>query len=271
VKIYKLARFLAKKTIQNSESIFNKKASIQALKKLTRIHIFASTKIQTIMTGIRHHILTIFFFLLILPVKAQEERASANERVDHFSTYATLITRQDSTLVFVTDEQDTLTLSLPSRQNNNTYRIGDLRPKNRFAIIIHTTNYPSCLFSYVNLTQLLGRWISTTNGNTLYFSPDRQLKGHSSVVLESYRIDPYWGYVLVKFSYFYPAEDGYFGRGDSETVLDIKELTDTKLDVVLKLSYLAYIRKNDWHMEYRRETITEHQAFMLKQYGIKLK
>ena len=203
------------------------------------------------MTGIRHHILTIFFFLLILPVKAQEARASANERVDHFSTYATLITRQDSTLVFVTDEQDTLTLSLPSRQNNNTYRIGDLRPKNRFAVIIHTTNYPSCLFSYVNLTQLLGRWISTTNGNTLYFSPDRQLKGHSSVV--------------------YPAEDGYFGRGDGETVLDIKELTDTKLDVVLKLSYLAYVRKNDWHMEYRRETITEHQAFMLKQYGIKLK
>lgn len=270
MKIYKLARFLAKKTIQNSESIFNKKASIQALKKPTRIHIFASTKIQTIMTGIRHHILTIFFFLLILPVKAQEARASANERVDHFSTYATLITRQDSTLVFVTDEQDTLTLSLPSRQNNNTYRIGDLRPKNRFAIIMHPIDYPSSLFSYVNLTQLLGRWISTANGKTLYFSPDRKLTGHSSVVLESYRVDPYWGYVLVKFSYFYPVENGTFGRGDGEVVLDIKELTDTKLDVVLLLSKLAYVKKKDWHMKFRRETRAEHQTFMLKQYGIKL-
>ena len=222
------------------------------------------------MTGIRHHILTIFFFLLILPVKAQEARASANERVDHFSTYATLITRQDSTLVFVTDEQDTLTLSLPSRQNNNTYRIGDLRPKNRFAIIMHPIDYPSSLFSYVNLTQLLGRWISTANGKTLYFSPDRKLTGHSSVVLESYRVDPYWGYILVKFSYFYPVENSTFGRGDGEVVLDVKELTDTKLDVVLQLSKLAYVKKKDWHMKFRRETRAEHQTFMLKQYGIKL-
>lgn len=215
-------------------------------------------------------ILTAFFLFLILPIKAQDVCESANTSAYYFSTYATLISKQNTSLVFVTDERDTLTLSLLSRQQANMYRIGDLRPNDRFAIIMHPIDYPSSLFSYVNLTQLLGRWISTANGKTLYFSPDRKLTGHSSVVLESYRVDSYWGYVLVKFSYFYPVENGTFGRGDGEVVLDVKELTDTKLDVVLQLSKLAYVKKKDWHMKFRRETRAEHQTFMLKQYGIKL-
>ena len=53
----------------------------------------------------------------------------------------------------------------------------------------------------------------------------------------------------MNFDHFYPAGDGTYRRTDGEALLEVKELTDTTLDVVLKLSDLSYIKLDDWAHE----------------------
>ena len=73
----------------------------------------------------------------------------------------------------------------------------------------------------------------------------------------------------MKFDHFYPAGDGTDGRTDGEAFLEVKELTDSTLDVVLKLSDLYKSKLDDWHMKYRCQTPEERQNELLKHYGVR--
>ena len=73
----------------------------------------------------------------------------------------------------------------------------------------------------------------------------------------------------MKFHYFYPTGRGTYGIEESETLLEVKELTDTTLDVVLKLSDLYKRKLDDWHMKYRCQTPDERQKELLKRYGVR--
>ena len=207
--------------------------------------------------------------LFCLATSAFSQREAVIGIAPDYSSYATLISQQDTSLVFVTDQRDTVSLTILKKPWKMMSRIGTLRPGDRYAIVVHPDGLPGVVFSYLNITQLQQRWISLTDGNRLDFLPGGRLRGSSSVALKNYRIDDYWGTIFVNFDHFYPAGDGTYRRTDGEALLEVKELTDTTLDVVLKLSDLSYIKLDDWHMKYRCQTPEERQKELLKRYGVR--
>ena len=207
--------------------------------------------------------------LFCLATSAFSQREAVIGISPDYSSYATLISQQDTSLVFVTDQRDTISLTILKKPWKMMSRIGTLRPGDRYALIVQADDLPGVVYSYVNLTQLQQRWISLTDGNTLVFSPGGGLCGSASVSLDNYRIDNFFGTIFVKFHYFYPTGRGTYGIEESETLLKVKELTDSTLDVVLKLSDLYKSKLDDWHMKYRCQTPEERQNELLKRYGVR--
>ena len=127
--------------------------------------------------------------LFCLATSAFSQREAVIGIAPDYSSYATLISQQDTSLVFVTDQRDTVSLTILKKPWKMMSRIGTLRPGDRYALIVQADALPGVVYSYVNLTQLQQRWISLTDGNTLVFSPGGGLCGSASVSLDNYRID----------------------------------------------------------------------------------
>ena len=127
--------------------------------------------------------------LFCLATSAFSQREAVIGISPDYSSYATLISQQDTSLVFVTDQRDTVSLTILKKPWKMMSRIGTLRPGDRYALIVQADALPGVVYSYVNLTQLQQRWISLTDGNTLVFSPGGGLCGSASVSLDNYRID----------------------------------------------------------------------------------
>ena len=121
-------------------------------------------------------LLCLLFLLPLLSVRAQVVAVQVAE-MKRTDFYGSILSCQDSTFTFVTDEHDTLRFAIPTEPDYDHRRVGALRAGDRYCLLARTGDYPLEVDAYLNLSQLLGRWLDDDAHKFLLFRADGTMNG----------------------------------------------------------------------------------------------
>ena len=197
-----------------------------------------------------------FFFLLpLLSLRAQVVAVQVAE-MKRTDFYGNILSCQDSTFTFVTDERDTLRFAIPTEPDYDHRRVGALRAGDRYCLLARTGDYPLEVDAYLNLSQLLGRWLDDDAHKFLLFRADGTI------------VQLGW-FLRAKVAAFEPVAGGFKEVETGPLGLIIDELTDTTLRFHLSPSSDATIFGcREWSYAFRRQTRAERRDELRRDFGV---
>ena len=219
-------------------------------------------------------LLCLLFLLPLLSVRAQVVAVQVAE-MKRTDFYGSILSCQDSTFTFVTDEHDTLRFAIPTEPDYNHRRVGALRAGDRYCLLARTGDYPLEVDAYLNLSQLLGRWLDDDAHKFLLFRADgtmngsRHFVGRNYFYFERFSMAQLGWFLRAKVSAFEPVDGGAREVETGLLGLIIEELTDTTLRFRLSPSSDATIfGRRDWTHTFRRQTRAERRDELRRDFGV---
>ena len=216
-------------------------------------------------------------FLFLLPLLSLHAQVVVVQVAEMKRTdfYGNILSCQDSTFTFVTDERDTLRFAIPAEPDYNHRRVGALRAGDRYCLLARTGDYPLEVDAYLNLSQLLGRWLDDDAHKFLLFRPDGTMNGSRHFIgrhhfyFERFSMAQLGWFLRAKVSAFEPVDGGAREVETGLLGLIIEELTDTTLRFRLSPSSDATIfGRRDWTHTFRRQTRAERRDELRRDFGV---
>ena len=216
-------------------------------------------------------------FLFLLPLLLLRAQVVAVQVAEMKRTdfYGNILSCQDSTFTFVTDERDTLRFAIPAEPDYNHRRVGAWRAGDRYCLLARTSDYPLEVDAYLNLSQLLGRWLDDDAHKFLLFRPDGTMNGSRHFVgrhhfyFNRFSIAQLGWFLRAKVTALEPVIGGFKEVETGPLGLIIDELTDTTLRFHLSPSSDATIfGRREWSYTFRRQTRAERRDELRRDFGV---